>query len=438
MHYPVNRQLPAEPVARYDAASIVRHPGDEELLIIVSFSGGGSRAAALAFGVIEELHRQQITWHGTRRSLASEVDMVFGVSGGSMAAAFWALRGPAMLDEFPERFLARDLQTQLLDDATSSGNVWRLSSPRWGRGELLAQGLDRTLFQGATFADLATNRQGPFAVISATDLTNGARFDFLQETFDLICSDLGAFPLSRAVAASSAVPVVFAPVTLWNQGRDCPHPAAPLIVRPVERGFATTREQQRLGDMAQYQDVGRRPYIHLVDGGVADNLALRGVLDFEDMTKVRGLPEFGRNVKMVWLVSVDAGTDSSRRLEQSADIPEVADVLEAMTDIPIQRFSDETRTMFREALEHRRQASRNAGGADVPLFVTEVSLRRVPDPDARAKLLSVPTSLYLPREDVQALRDIGASQLRDSPDYRRLMKRLEGTARDIARGPAPQ
>ena len=34
--------------------------------------------------------------------------------------------------------------------------------------------------------------------------------------------------------------------------------------------------------MRPYEDSKDRPYIHLVDGGVADNLGIRGVLDVID------------------------------------------------------------------------------------------------------------------------------------------------------------
>ena len=44
----------------------------------------------------------------------------------------------------------------------------------------------------------------------------GARLVFDQNVFDTMCSDLGAVRLSRAAAASSAVPVVLTPVTLNN------------------------------------------------------------------------------------------------------------------------------------------------------------------------------------------------------------------------------
>src|SRR4029450_11183866 len=83
-----------------------------------------------------------------------------------------------------------------------------------------AQYYDEILFNGATFADLERGK-GPFVVASATDISTGARFVFGQGVFDVLCSDLGAVRLSRAAAASSAVPVVLSPVTMNNYGGTC-------------------------------------------------------------------------------------------------------------------------------------------------------------------------------------------------------------------------
>ncbi len=435
VHYPVNAKLAAanEPAAPYSGQGFFRQPGDEELLITLSFSGGGSRAAALAFGVIEELARHEISWKGQRKRLIDEVDIVYGVSGGSIMATYWALKGDAVLDDFPERFLERDFQQQLLDDTFSIGNLWRLGSPRFGRGDLLAESLDRELFHGATFGTLATGRKGPFALISAADLSDGTRFDFLQEYFDLICSDLSRFPLARAVAASSAVPLVFAPITLWNHGQDCPK-AFPREVgeAALARSGDKTREQQRLLDLSRYLDVATHPYVHLVDGGVADNLALRGVVEMEGLAKVVR-PDVGvpwlRHVRKGLFIVVDAGTESAEHVERSANVPRVGEVTAALADIPIQRYSDETRYLFQQTVARWRQGALDAGVApqDMPVHLAEVSLQAVPDARRRKKLRGLPTTLYLPQSVTRELREAGAQMLREAPDFQRLLKSLDGT-----------
>ncbi|MCZ6829377.1 MAG: hypothetical protein O7F73_07295, partial [Gammaproteobacteria bacterium] len=62
-----------------------------------------------------------------------------------------------------------------------------------------------------------------------TDLTTGNRFAFTQSTFDLICSDIDSYPVSRAVTASSAVPVLFNPIVLKNYGAECHTPTHDLL-----------------------------------------------------------------------------------------------------------------------------------------------------------------------------------------------------------------
>jgi hypothetical protein len=61
----------------------------------------------------------------------------------------------------------------------------------------------------------------PVAGATGTDLSTGSRLAFFQSDFDLLCSDLSRVRLSRAAAASSAVPGVLSPVTLNNYGGTC-------------------------------------------------------------------------------------------------------------------------------------------------------------------------------------------------------------------------
>ena len=49
-----------------------------------------------------------------------------------------------------------------------------------------------TVFEGKTFADLLKKPQGsvPFLVLNSTDISINHRFEFTQDQFDLLCSDL--------------------------------------------------------------------------------------------------------------------------------------------------------------------------------------------------------------------------------------------------------
>jgi len=55
-------------------------------LVLLAFSGGGTRAAARSNGVLEELRRTRINVKGHAHTMHDEVDMVAGVSGGSFTA----------------------------------------------------------------------------------------------------------------------------------------------------------------------------------------------------------------------------------------------------------------------------------------------------------------------------------------------------------------
>jgi hypothetical protein len=136
--------------------------------------------------------------------LLDEVDAISAVSGGSFTAAYYGLHGDATFPAFEQQVLRRDLNGDLLRRVL---NPMRWFTPE-GRSAAAAQLYGRTIFQGARFADLQ-KRDGPLVVINASDLESGNRFAFLQGQFNLLCSDLLSYPVGDAVAASSAVPVLF-------------------------------------------------------------------------------------------------------------------------------------------------------------------------------------------------------------------------------------
>jgi NTE family protein len=170
----------------------------KENLVILAFSGGGTRAAAFSYGVLEFLRRTEVTGPaGHTARLLDAVDVITGVSGGSFTALAYGLYGDRLFAEYEQRFLKRDVQGEIIARTFSPrnwGNLWSLG---WGRSELAAQLYDEILFDGATFGDLDRGR-GPLILASATDISTGARFVFNQSTFDVICSDLNAVPLCRA------------------------------------------------------------------------------------------------------------------------------------------------------------------------------------------------------------------------------------------------
>ena len=49
----------------------------------------------------------------------------------------------------------------------------------------------------------------------------GQEVSFTQDFFDWLCVDLNDVEIARAVAASSAVPLIFSPITQNNHGGAC-------------------------------------------------------------------------------------------------------------------------------------------------------------------------------------------------------------------------
>jgi NTE family protein len=256
----------------YSMREIHGRGSSEDIGLVLAFSGGGTRAAALAYGVLEELRDTTVMIDGQPRRLLDEVDTISSVSGGSFTSAYYGLYGERTFEDFKEVFLTQDIEHELL---LGLFNPLRWFSPE-GRTEMAVDLYDEKIFHGATFADMQ-RAGGPLTLINASDLAYGVRFSFVQEYFDLLCSDINTFPVARAVTASSAVPILFPPVVLKDY-YDCP-----LVGKPdwLERSAELTANNPAMGQIIRgletYYDQDNRKYAHFVDGGITDNLGLRAV-----------------------------------------------------------------------------------------------------------------------------------------------------------------
>ncbi len=177
-----------------------------EILVILAFSGGGTRAAAFSYGVLEFLWRTEaIGPKGNKIRLIQSVDVITGVSGGSFTALAYGLYGDKLFADYEQRFLKRDVQGELLARSVNPFNWGKLSSTAWGRSELAADYYDEILFNNATFGDLDRGN-GPFIIASATDISTGGRMPFNQNLWNIMCSDSEcgeALPRRRRIVCRS-------------------------------------------------------------------------------------------------------------------------------------------------------------------------------------------------------------------------------------------
>jgi len=438
------------PIAKYSTGSLRQfqrqwHRGDQEDLVILAFSGGGTRAAAFSYGVLETLRSMQVvTKTGRKTRLLDQVDVITGVSGGSFTALAYGLYGEKLFETYETRFLKRNVQGELTTRTLNPLNWGKLSSTGWGRSELAAQLYDEILFNGATFTDLY-RAGGPAIAVSATDLATGSRIVFVPQNFDVMCADLGPIRLSRAAAASSAVPVVLSPITINNYGGSCEYQRPPWVrafadlakpPRPAARALNRLQELQKLDNGVE------DPYFHLVDGGVSDNLGLRSVLDV--LETYEALHEAGQptpldNTRRIIIFVVNSLSIPSTKWNKFENPPGTVDVLVKSAGVPIDRYSGEmveqlkdidarwnTLRQIRESAGFAKDknpelaAIVNAPNADI--YVIDVSFKALQDEPERNYLNQLPTSFHLSDEAVDRLRAAARTLILNSPDLQQALR----------------
>ena len=100
--------------------------------------------------------------------------------------------------------------------------------------------------------------------------------------FNLLCSDLLQVNVARAVTASSAVPVVFAPIVFENYS-NCAYEIPDWLSKYLDNA-PDNRTKQVADSLKNYLNKDKIKYIHLVDGGIADNLGIRALYDTINLT----------------------------------------------------------------------------------------------------------------------------------------------------------
>jgi NTE family protein len=289
------------------------------------------------------------------------------------------------------------------------------------------------LFKGATFADLTPRPGRPFLIVNATDLAIGARFEFTQDQFDLLSSDLSKFPVARAVAASSAFPLFFAPVVLKNYSADHPTPEPESIKSVLSNPTASSRLKDLALQERSYVDGDRRKFIHLVDGGIADNLGLRGPVERAIRLEEPGMTAQA-SVKIprrLAIIIVDASAERDYGCDSRDRTLGLGTVMGSVAQITGNRYSYETIELFREVsarLDREREAARAQSGdtqsGKIESYIVELHFSQLADESDRRFFNSVPTKLQLPSKTVDRLCQLATRQLADNVEFKRLVSDL--------------
>jgi NTE family protein len=423
-------------------------------LILLAVSGGGSRAAALGWAVLRELNGFRYTARGQSRSLIDDVGVVSSVSGGSVIAADFALYGPQGLDRFASDFLLPDNMRTLAINSLNPLNWLKLAITGSSRIDMVESLFDKELFKEKTFSEL-NQPDKPYLILNATDMASGEVFAFTPGRFNDICSDLNEEPISVAVAASSAVPVVLSPVALQDFSVTNCHdsPAPGWIAKELQGTYAPyiNLENFKLARYANDLRHGKNSfrtidYLYLLDGGLADNLAIHGLLETisspyaAQIVGVRGSPGSGRNtilqaineghIKKVVVIVINARTDPANGIYQSASRPGILGMIESVISVPIDSTTSSVSAQMETLLAALNAAG--TGGLGNPLYKglqvygiqIDFDQLRASDPmqhDLRDKAKNIPTLWTISKENLGVIEQVGTVLLHEHPCFQRLL-----------------
>jgi len=419
-HWPATPRLEQAGAPGYRFGEATRPGQSDDLLVILAFSGGGTRAAALGYGVLEELRRTEVTVNGVKRRLIDEVDVISAVSGGTFPATYYALRGEKTFEEFEAKVLSRNFESELVWRILTPTNWFRLPSGTFGKSDLFAELYDETVFDHATFADLK-RANGPLVIINGTDITIGARFSFTQDQFDAICGDLSKVTLGRAIATSTALPPLLTPISFENRGGTCgaKPPAWQTAAEAAAAGSETPgRALLRARALQSYADPAR-PYVHVFDGGLSENLGLAELVRALEILKVSPneteLAAFRRARKVV-VIAVNALRFPVVDWDTSDAPPDTDIVTDQMWSIPVDRITLDGVEQASEKL-----AAWQSAAPERRAYFAQVTFENLKDPGERLYFKQVKTRLQLPKEQTDKVREVAGRLLREAPAFQRLL-----------------
>ncbi len=426
---PLNRPLPPggaaplQPGNDLATRSVVR--GDR--LLMLSFSGGGLRAAAFAAGVLQGL---QALPQRDGRPLLDQVGFISSVSGGSLTAAWFRLHGPQRLPRIRDELLLRDGEHGLRLSLLNPANLVRLAAGALNDHGTLRHWLDDEVFERASFADLLT-RDGPVVWINATNLRQGTAFPFHERSFDALCSDLASLSVADAVAASMAVPLVFEAVQLRSFPDDCRAPL-PAWADAYGLAFGDTLLRRRLLEALQdYRNPAGARRVTLVDGGVGDNIGLTAIVQSRWLLDTPAAPlseADARRLRRLLVLVVDAGQrspgdDGAPPARSASDIALAAlnTGIDANARLSFDAFVPFMAEWRDSIVRWRCAVAASQAGCDALQFdLTRVAFDDLPAADA-ARLRRIPTSLRLSAGEVDALLAAGQRAVRQNPAVQRLL-----------------
>jgi len=288
------QHLPAQP----DHAPALFAPlPEQDLLVGLAVSGGGSRAATFAAGALEALAETVVQQGQTTRSVLETVSYISSVSGGSLATAYYAARKPprsepvlgeqGLSSAYREFFTAYKLamQTNFQERAVLRQLTFFRALNPTKLAYSLSEVWDAQFLNEMTFAQLYEREQrgdSPRIILNGTMYNTGRRFAFTTLPAADFDYDFIEQLLKELKKPDRPVPVTpeglaiiqtglekagrqFLPLTFERIGADYRNLRLSLAV-------ATSASFPPVVGPVTYEIAGTPTYLHIGDGGLFDNL----------------------------------------------------------------------------------------------------------------------------------------------------------------------
>jgi len=413
------------------------HPGDPapapppepgSIILWLALSGGGTRAAALAHGVMGRLEEISVPGpDGHQTNLLREVDYISAVSGGSFAAAFYALNRDRSdwKEQFTRRVLENNIEVAIGARLFEPPNLLSVVATNYSRTNVAADYYDRHIFEGKRFRHLPSK---PVLILNASDLVAGRRFEFSPRDFNCLTADLADYRVGDAVAASSAFPGAFPSMILGNYGphNECPNRGS--TTRALGRCLSVQEElseqfvREKHGDLRDpeldslrnkiffeaekkraYCNIEETRYIHLSDGGLTDNLGVDAFLTRanDPSSEVNTAILQGRT-KAVVIIAVNAATAPPENLGKKPEGAWFGKIILRGIDLMMERVAWESLDATRNRIvEFERKVRRVQ--PDFRAYFIEITFDDIKDPERQRRLNQIGTWLALPEDQVRDL-----------------------------------
>jgi NTE family protein len=433
-------------------------PNPDHPFVVLTFSGGGSRAAALAAAVVERLNRLHYATGGETRALAEDIAVVSSVSGGSVYAADLGLNGPAHATSFMRRIQDFDGMAWLVSRALDPFTWLSLQFESKTRIDLLQEMIADLLQTNETMA--ALNRPGQqLTLLNATDMVAGQVFTFDRSTLDDLCMDYNQVPVSLSVTASAAFPIAFTPVLLRNDSyltAGCPgqrNAHLPYLVPLQVAGgpyvnletYRTSRYRQSLRNESvreQGSDDNAQPYrtpeyLRLVDGGVADNSGLaalrRALLAVGAPADIGRLAAQGK-VRNLVVITVNARSDPEDPLDTSTQYTTISTMANSISGSLVDSASSNSAAVFQDFIklltdDRDRLVQEGQLQANFAVYPISIDFDQLPNATAvqrqeQRRVKSIATSWTLQPGDVALLDRVAGILLWRHPCFRTLVANI--------------